>query len=186
MGGKSNLTVTSSFGVSEVGPEDSPEKLLHRADQALYEAKTGGRNKTCYRAPGADGQEETTDSADHPPDPFLHIGEFTARVAADMILFKLAGFIDDQKVVLKKIQHHRFEMQLGRPAFLGGWGQEESRQPVRMILEIGQPKQIGRWSSRQVTVKATISPMGKCKDADQFQRRSTQIMRELRAYFAAD
>ena len=186
LGGKANLHVTSSFGVSEVGEEDSPEKLLHRADEALYEAKTGGRNKTCYRSIDAEGKEAAAGSADEPPDPFLHIGEFTARVAADMVLFKLSGFIDDFKISLKKIQQHRFEMQLGRTSMFGGWSTDASRQPVKMVLEIGQPKQIGRWSSRQVAVKATISPIGSCKNAEHFQIRATQVMRDLRAYFAAD
>lgn len=38
-------TVTGSFGVAELQPDDSIEGLLHRADQALYRAKNGGRNR---------------------------------------------------------------------------------------------------------------------------------------------
>jgi diguanylate cyclase (GGDEF)-like protein/hemerythrin-like metal-binding protein len=37
--------VTGSFGVAELKPGDSIEGLLHRADQALYRAKNGGRNR---------------------------------------------------------------------------------------------------------------------------------------------
>jgi diguanylate cyclase (GGDEF)-like protein/hemerythrin-like metal-binding protein len=37
--------VTASFGVAELQPEDTVEALLHRADEALYRAKTGGRNR---------------------------------------------------------------------------------------------------------------------------------------------
>ncbi len=186
MGGKVQLNVTASFGVSEIEKDDSPDKLLHRADQALYEAKTSGRNKTCYRTEQCDRENIPAPSADAPPDPFLHIREFTARIAADMILFKLSGFIDDFNVQLKKIQQHRFEMQLGRPTFFGGWGTEPDRQPIQMLLEIGHPKQIDRWSVRQVTIKATITPMANCRSAEQFHRRATQVVRNLRAYFAAD
>jgi hemerythrin-like metal-binding protein len=40
--------VTGSFGVAELRPGETAEALLARADQALYSAKTGGRNRvTC-------------------------------------------------------------------------------------------------------------------------------------------
>lgn len=39
------LTITASFGVASLQPDDeSPLDLLHRADQALYEAKASGGN----------------------------------------------------------------------------------------------------------------------------------------------
>ncbi|HYQ39154.1 MAG TPA: diguanylate cyclase [Pseudomonas sp.] len=41
--------VTVSFGVSSVRPGDSGEALLQRADQALYAAKEGGRNRVCHQ-----------------------------------------------------------------------------------------------------------------------------------------
>lgn len=41
----SEIPVTVSIGVAQLVPEDDLETLLHRADQALYEAKAGGRNQ---------------------------------------------------------------------------------------------------------------------------------------------
>ena len=38
-------TVTASFGVSLVKPTDTIETLLQRVDQAMYAAKTSGRNR---------------------------------------------------------------------------------------------------------------------------------------------
>jgi two-component system cell cycle response regulator len=41
---KGPMTLTCSFGVSEWGTNDTLDRLLKRADLALYEAKHGGRN----------------------------------------------------------------------------------------------------------------------------------------------
>ncbi|MEI6308483.1 MAG: sensor domain-containing diguanylate cyclase [bacterium] len=43
---KGSFTLTASFGVAEcLASEDSVDHLLERSDQALYEAKRGGRNR---------------------------------------------------------------------------------------------------------------------------------------------
>jgi two-component system cell cycle response regulator len=50
-GGKELLTVTISIGVAATGGEgDTPEALLKRADAAVYEAKSLGRNKVISHA----------------------------------------------------------------------------------------------------------------------------------------
>ena len=49
--GQELLTVTISVGVSAtIGADDTPEALLKRADEGVYEAKKTGRNKVCARA----------------------------------------------------------------------------------------------------------------------------------------
>lgn len=40
-------SLTASFGVAELGVEDTLEELILQADEALYRAKTSGRNRTC-------------------------------------------------------------------------------------------------------------------------------------------
>ena len=47
-GGKDEIQVTVSIGIAsteEGGEEDTSQKLIKRADEALYSAKTGGRNR---------------------------------------------------------------------------------------------------------------------------------------------
>lgn len=46
-GSKPPITITASFGVTAVVPGDDIDSLLQRADQAVYEAKRTGRNRTC-------------------------------------------------------------------------------------------------------------------------------------------
>ena len=49
--GSELLTVTISIGVSATsGPDDTPETLLKRADEAVYEAKKSGRNAVVGKA----------------------------------------------------------------------------------------------------------------------------------------
>ena len=52
-GGRDSLKVTVSIGIasSEDGPkDDTAQKLIKRADEALYEAKSGGRNRVIQSA----------------------------------------------------------------------------------------------------------------------------------------
>ncbi len=48
------INVTASFGIAEMSPEATIEETIERADQALYWAKSQGRNRVC----GWDGIEE--------------------------------------------------------------------------------------------------------------------------------
>ncbi|GAA0213263.1 two-component system cell cycle response regulator [Brevundimonas nasdae] len=51
MGGKEMLTITISIGVAATcGPHDTPELLLKRADEGVYEAKAKGRNIVIAKA----------------------------------------------------------------------------------------------------------------------------------------
>jgi diguanylate cyclase len=48
-GAEGHLTVSLGAAALAEGM-DRPEQLVHRADQALYEAKAGGRNRVCLGA----------------------------------------------------------------------------------------------------------------------------------------
>lgn len=51
MGGRESLSITISIGVAATnGTGDTPEQLLKRADEGVYEAKAGGRNKVIAKA----------------------------------------------------------------------------------------------------------------------------------------
>lgn len=51
MGGREQLTITVSVGVAaSTGEGDTPDALLKRADEGVYEAKSAGRNRVIARA----------------------------------------------------------------------------------------------------------------------------------------
>ena len=50
MDGEEHLTITVSIGVAASLPGDTPDALIKRADEGVYEAKGGGRNKVIARA----------------------------------------------------------------------------------------------------------------------------------------
>ena len=60
IGGESQLKMTSSFGVATATPQDSKETLLARADGALYQAKTSGRNQIVFAAEPEDEPDQVS------------------------------------------------------------------------------------------------------------------------------
>ncbi len=54
------LFVTVSLGVAEARADDSAESLIRRADQAMYEAKTAGRNRVCTELDVGPSSRSTT------------------------------------------------------------------------------------------------------------------------------
>ncbi len=60
--GAETLSVTGSFGVAEMTPEATIGQTIEYADQALYRAKNGGRNRVCRWQPaGTPAARQGTD-----------------------------------------------------------------------------------------------------------------------------
>jgi diguanylate cyclase (GGDEF)-like protein/PAS domain S-box-containing protein len=182
------LGVTASFGVAQVEEGDGLEQLLHRADEALYDAKRGGRNRTCYKSndPRLVRMMAPAEPAAAPHQPFVHACQFHARVAADMVSIKLAGFIDDNAAELKSVKPNQVDLRVGRGTFFGGWGKTMDRQPVRLVLDISDPQRMGVHASEVSVITATVTPVGRIRRSEVFEARALTVLQQLRAYFAAD
>jgi diguanylate cyclase (GGDEF)-like protein len=173
------LKVTASFGVAQVEAGDTMQTLVERADQALYDAKKQGRNRVCVRQRAKEAAVQQVKTT-----PFVHVNEFPARVAADMVMFKLSGFVDDADVRIVKVSPNRIELKVGSAGWLGGWGKTADKQPVRLEIDISEPKKESQWDSEYVTIKSTLTPLGSCRSDEVFQARALQVVQEFRSYFA--
>lgn len=181
-----------SFGVTQVEAGDSVESILRRADKALYRAKATGRNRSCSLTSAT--LEHSGDLAEHPtlnpPEPFVCKTTFQAVIAADMIVYKLGGFVNDHHAELKEATPHRAIVQLGQRGLLPYWGKTDTKRPVELTIEFGnEPTASGlrrRTASKQVPIEVCIRPIGWIRDSQVFQERAKRAIKLLRSYFAAD
>lgn len=188
LGKPANVHVTASFGVAQVERGDTLEKLLHRADQALYDAKRGGRNQTRWRTndkarnkqPG--GSQETSSRTQA----FVHRADFLTRVASDIVHYKVTGFVEDMQARLRKVTPERIELEIGQPSFWGGWGKTDDRQPVHITLALGKPSRPSAQGLEQLAVGVTVTPVGTCRNDAVFQLRAARVVQHLRAFLVAE
>jgi diguanylate cyclase (GGDEF)-like protein/putative nucleotidyltransferase with HDIG domain/PAS domain S-box-containing protein len=190
IGGNDDLKVTASFGVTQVEEGDTVEEVLKRADCAVYNAKKSGRNRTMAQTAADATLEEAAseESQKAPRDPFVHESTFQACIAADMIVYKLGGFVRDEHGALTDVTETRAVVRLGRRGFFP-FLNRSSESPVQMTVEFGNekstPARRQRVASKQVTIKVRIEPVGWAKNPEAFERRANSLMRVLRSYFAA-
>jgi diguanylate cyclase (GGDEF)-like protein/putative nucleotidyltransferase with HDIG domain/PAS domain S-box-containing protein len=190
IGGNDELKVTASFGVTQVEEGDSVEEVLRRADCAVYNAKKAGRNRTMAQT-SADTptEEQIAEEAKKPPrDPFVHESTFQACIAADMIVYKLGGFVRDERGSLTDVTETRAVIRLGKRSLLPFFG-SASDLPVQMTVEFGNekatPSRRQRVASKQVTIRVRIEPLSWSRNVEAFEHRANHLVRVLRSYFAA-
>jgi len=188
IGGIDALRVTASFGVAQFELGDSVESLLRRADKALYQAKAAGRDRTCSLtlSPPDDDQPAVAKAAvAEQSDPFVFTSWFTAVIAAEMVVHKLGGYVNDMAAQVGDVTVERVVMRQGQAGWLGGWGTKPESQPVE--VEVCFERAGGeKGPNCRTRIGVTIRPRGRIRDPEIFQARAQQVLRELKQYFAAD
>lgn len=188
IGGIEDRTITSSFGVTQAEPGDSVESVLRRADRALYTAKETGRNRTCSLTSAEMLSGKDNDAAPSPPaDPFVFTGEFRAVVAAEMVIYKLGGFVSDKRAKLVEVSEERAKLRVGTAGLFGFWGGSEGRQPVEVEVNFSRSRSSDqKGAAQRVQVAVRITPLGWIRDPELFQARAQRVLQDMRSYFAAD
>lgn len=184
------LKITASFGVAEFEMGEAHSGLVDRADQALYKAKQSGRNMTCCH--GEMGNDTTVvESDDQQPvaagektDPFEYRTTLNSCMAADIIIYKLSGFVDEMDAKIVKADETGCVMNVGSGGLLGG------DLSVQMKLEFGREVETHRGTrraaSRSVEISVQITPNAWSRNAERFAERCNVVMRELKSYLLTD
>lgn len=179
--GRSDLRVTASLGVAQIEPGDTIETLLKRADEALYAAKDGGRNRTCglHRA-----APTTVTSKQQQQSDWVVTTELVSTVAVELLALKLRGFLEDHEARLIRHSESQFVLECGS-AGLFGWGNQPNRQPVRLTIDVEQAAGRGKQTKR-LLMHLKIEPVSRPLRAETFQRRARQVIDLVRSYCIAD
>lgn len=173
-----NVTITCSFGVAALRDSDSIETLFHRADEALFAAKRGGRNRVELAA-------AKVVENDRSKKPVYELRQqFEACTQSNMIVYKLSGFVDEMNAKLKTVNEQQVVMTIGKGGWFGAWGEEPEEQPVRVTVGIGSIRE-GRGAAKYVPIEVLIVPDGKNPKHEVFEYRAKRIVEALRSFLVA-
>ena len=196
LGGDLPFQVTASFGVAEVASTDTAESVAQRADLALLDAKRSGRNRTCFReqddvesdpgVPEAVREGGSEGEPNHRHAEFVRTADIVVCEAADMVVYKLKGFVEDCDARLLDVRSNLVGMRIGHKPVFGKWGATTKKQPVEMIISIGDEIRVGRSATKRVEMEVTLTPIGQPADSETFHYRAAHLIEQLRSFLLAD
>src|SRR5262249_54192314 len=116
---------------------------------------------------------------------------FHACTAAEMIVYKLGGFVTEIDAKLLEIKPQRVRLRLGRPGMFSGWGKTDERRPVEVELdfssEVPRREANGRLAkSNQVLDRVSVRPVGQPRSQEDFDPRCRLVLKQLSTYFLAE
>ncbi len=116
-----------------------------------------------------------------------YLAQFSAVTAADTVIYKLGGFVNDHHGVILDVTPQKVTIRLGHSGILPFWGKTRRYQPVRVELAFGDKvNSAGGLGTPRVNIRTTIKPEGWIRQRETFLDRAHQVVRELKGYFAAD
>ena len=176
------LSLTSSFGISEVRPDDAVEDVCRRADEALMTAKQTGRNRVCQAEVVGTPQPVAAPTQKPSGDEFIDRMEISLQ--SGLVTIKLRGFVTDFGADLRSVTESQVVMRLGQLGFTRRWGNTPDRQAIEMTINIGAERD-ARGAAKYVPVDVRMTPLGRPSSVEQFVERCASVSRNLRGYMVA-
>lgn len=180
---RDDLRVTASFGVAEVHPGESVDKVVSNADQALYESKRLGRNRTSesrYHSTQSAGHRNSRKSSDFP----AYSATIVTHIVSEMLQLKLTGFVEERRARILSVDSRHLLLQIGSPGMFFSWTKNQvERLPVKVRIDINETSvDQGGNSIKRLALNVTIDPVGRMNDEELFQTRASMIVEQLRAH----
>ena len=179
-----NAKMTSSFGVTQLQKGDTPETMLKRADEALYNAKETGRNRVVQLGEGVECQKEKKSSwfswGKKQEDDLLQ-RTLKCSVPVNVVTEKVRGFISDNSAEVLNAEQGAVELMFDEKNF------PERRQADRpfsltMQLEL-KLNDNGYGTLIDVVIR---SRKGRDRRIEENVERAELLLKSLKAYLIAE
>jgi hypothetical protein len=191
-----NRRLTASFGVAQLEPNDTPETMLRRSDQALLTAKERGRNQVVQLGMAMHQQQRHAKKwwnfGIFRAEPLLEANVAT-EVPLNIAIQKLRGFVEDHKAKVISIRDNRVEFEISSDNVGQGRRKGDRVSTYRVELELGEHRiektnSLGLAAGKYVHTQAAIAirpRRGRNRRQDEQQDRARLIMQALKGYLMA-
>ncbi len=202
LAGLGGASVTCSFGVTEYQTGDEPATVICRADRALLQAKSNGRNCVVQLGSGGILQGSSPPTAPAPAQSWTrwltaggksaHQNLFllTTPVPVDLVVEKLKGFVADHDAEVVEVTEDQVSLQL---SVRGGDGRRtgdgRTRLNVEMLLQqqSGEAGRRGRSNASKTLIDVEVTAAGRrSRRSGDLQPAIDRVVASLRSYLMAD
>ena len=185
----SNTKMTASFGVTDIQPGDTPETMLKRADEALYEAKESGRNRVVQ-----DG-EMTEDSAaqkktswfswtaSKPQEDKLLQRILKCNVPVKVTAEKVRGFISDNQAEIKEARETTVVLAFDEKLLKGQ--RRQTDRPFTFTMRIDFKPNVDEGYGTVIDVLIT-GVRGRDRRLEDIVERAEVLFKSLKSYLIAE
>lgn len=181
-----NAKMTASFGVTELREGDSPEKMLKRADEGLYEAKATGRNRVVL-ADDQDSSEKPLTSwfswVTSQPSHQLLQRTLRCSVPVNVVTEKVKGFILDNSVEVISAEGGVIVLGLDESSFQTQRRQTDRPLSVTMKIELKQNPDAGNGTLIDVVIS---NRRGRDRRVEDMTERVELLLTRFKGYLIAE